>query len=104
MVLKCTFLSQNGDVHPSFENYLFQMETISPYLCRSKSNVVICELEVDHSKGMESMGYPIAQSQPGYPIAQTQQNYPIAQSQPTIDFGSHLHLPGTAFPPCHDLK
>jgi hypothetical protein len=66
MVLECTFLNQTGDVHPTIQNFLFQIETISTYFCHSKSNVVICELEEDHSKGMESMGYPIAPSQPPF--------------------------------------
>jgi hypothetical protein len=104
MVLECTFLTQNGDPHSFFQNYLFKLEPISAYVCCSESNVVICELEVDLSDGLESMGYPITHSQPGNPLPQMQLNYPIAQSQPTIDFGSHLQQIGYGFPPCLNLK
>jgi hypothetical protein len=58
MVLECTFLDQNGDAHTTYQNFFFTIDTISAYLNRSKSNVIVCELEEDLSEGMESMGYP----------------------------------------------
>jgi hypothetical protein len=92
MVLECSFLTLNGDVHSTFENYLFQIEPITAYLCRSKSNVVICELEVDLSDGMQSMGYPTATSQSGYPIVLSQPSYPVLQIPPA-DFGNGYGFP-----------
>jgi hypothetical protein len=58
MILGCTFLDQNKDAHTTYQNFLFTIDTISAYLNWSKSNVIVCELEDDLSKGMESMGYP----------------------------------------------
>jgi hypothetical protein len=45
MCLECTILDQKGDAHSRFQNFLFITKCISVYVPRSKTNIVICELE-----------------------------------------------------------
>ena len=61
MCLECTILGSTGDPHETFQKYLFSVEVISSYVTRSKSNVLICELEDDCTQGYESFGYPLSQ-------------------------------------------
>jgi hypothetical protein len=77
--LECTFLDNLGDAHQTFQNYLFTLECILAYLTRSKSNVVICELEDSRIEGYELFGFSL--SQPS--LSQPQQNvqYPTPNMQ-----------------------
>jgi hypothetical protein len=47
-----------------FKNFLFTSECISVYVARSKSNVVVCELEDACTEAYESFGFPLSQTQP----------------------------------------
>jgi hypothetical protein len=64
LCVECTILVGFGEVHSTFKNYLFTVETIAAYINRSKSNVIISELEAGIPEGMESMGFPLYSSQP----------------------------------------
>ena len=64
MCLECTILDQLGDAHSTFRNYLFTSECMSAYVGRSKTNVVVCELDDDRAEGYETFGFPFSQSQP----------------------------------------
>jgi hypothetical protein len=64
MCLKCTILDLKGDAHSTFQNFLFTAECISVYVPRSKSNIVICELEDACTEGYELFGFPLSQTQP----------------------------------------
>jgi hypothetical protein len=64
MCLECTMLDHIGDPHSTFQNFLFTSECISVYVARSKSNVVVCELEDACTEGYESFGFPLSQTQP----------------------------------------
>jgi hypothetical protein len=67
MCLECTILDQNGDAHSTFQNFFFIAECISVYVPRSKTNVVICELEDACTEGYEPFGFPLCQTQPNTP-------------------------------------
>jgi hypothetical protein len=64
MCLECTILDQKRDAHSTFKNFLFTAECISVYVPRSKSNIVICELEDARTEGYESFGFPSSQTHP----------------------------------------
>jgi hypothetical protein len=48
-------------------NFLFTAKCISVYVPRSKTNVVICELEDACTEGYKSFGFPFCQTQPNAP-------------------------------------
>ncbi len=58
MCLECTCLDHIGDRHSTFQNYLFEVEIVASYVHRSKTNVVVCELEDACIEGYESFGFP----------------------------------------------
>jgi hypothetical protein len=64
LCVECTILVGLGDAHSTFQKYLFTVETIAAYINRSKTNVIISELEAGIPEGMESMGFPLYSSQP----------------------------------------
>jgi hypothetical protein len=64
MCLECTILDQVGDPHSTFKNYLFTSECMSVYVARSKTNIVVCELEYVCNDGYESFGFAMSQPQP----------------------------------------
>jgi hypothetical protein len=63
MCLESTILGPTGDAHLTFENHLLNVEVVSSYVARSKTNVVICELEDACIEGCESLGFPLSQAQ-----------------------------------------
>ena len=79
MCLECTVLANGGDIHSIFQNYLFSVEVITSYVVRSKSNVIVCELEDDCPDGYECMGFPLSQPGTGYPLSQPGTGYPLSQ-------------------------
>jgi hypothetical protein len=62
MCPECTILDQKGDAHSTFQNFLFTAECILVYVPRSKSNIVICELEDACTEGYELFGFPLSQT------------------------------------------
>jgi hypothetical protein len=64
MCLECTILDQVGDPHPTFKNYLFTCGCMLVYVSRSKTNIVVCELENVCSEGFESFGFSMSQPPP----------------------------------------
>jgi hypothetical protein len=79
MCLECTFLDNLGDAHQTFQKYLFTSGCISAYLIRSKSNVVVCELEDSPIEGYESFGFSLSQSQQTVQYSQPNMQY-LSQS------------------------
>jgi hypothetical protein len=47
-----------GDVHSTFQNYLFTVEVVSSYVPCSKKSVIICKLEDACLEGYELFGFP----------------------------------------------
>jgi hypothetical protein len=94
MCLECTFLDSLGDAHQTFQKYLFTSECISACLTRSKSNVVVCELEDSCLDGYEPFGFSLSQSQPNvqYPtpnmqyLSQSEQMGHVRQSQQNVQY------------------
>jgi hypothetical protein len=94
MCLECTFLDRLGDAHQTFHKYLSTLECISAYLSRSKSNVVVCELEDSRLDGYESFVFSLSQSQPNvqYPtpnmqyLSQLKQMGYVRQSQQNVQY------------------
>jgi hypothetical protein len=95
MCLECTILGQTGDAHSTFQNYLFSVEAMCTYVTRSKTNVVICELEDDCTDGYESFGF--ATSQPPPTIQQLSQSeqmgYGLSGLSQTDQMGYGLSAP-----------
>jgi hypothetical protein len=64
LCVECSILVELGDLHPTFTNSLFSVESIAAYVNRSKTQVIVCELEAGIPEGLESMGFPMINSQP----------------------------------------
>ena len=77
-------LDHLGDAHSVFQNYLFTSECISAYLTRSKSNVVVCELQDSCNEGYESFGFPLSQTMPNI---QTQPNLQYLSQSEQMGYG-----------------
>jgi hypothetical protein len=96
MCLECTILGPMGDAHSTFECFLFTVEVISTYVSKSKSNVVICELDDACHEGYESFGFSLSQTQPPVQHVQhlaqygMQQLSQLSQTQPPIQQVEHL--------------
>jgi hypothetical protein len=97
MCFVCTFPNNLGDAHQTFQKYLFTSGCISAYLTRSKSNVLVYELEDSRTiEGYESFGLSLSQSQQNvqYPppnmqyLSQSEQmGYGIALKSDQMGFG-----------------
>jgi hypothetical protein len=92
MCLECTCLGPTADPHLTFQNYLFTVESMAAYVGKSKSNVVVCELEDDVTEGYEQFGFPSLSQQsqqnfqPGF-LSLSQQAQQISQSADTMGYG-----------------
>jgi hypothetical protein len=110
MCLECTILDQIGDAHSMFQNFLFTSDCNSVYVPRSKSNIVICELEDACTEGYESFGFPLSQTQPNAPYLSQSDwmgygSVPAAAqmgSQPNFQHLSQLEQMGYGFVPNAD--
>jgi hypothetical protein len=93
LCLECTVLDQLGDAHSTFHSYLFTSECISAYLTRSKSNVVVCELEDSCNEGYESFGFPFSQTPTNvqYMSQSDQMGYGIVDKTDPIGYGISHH-------------
>jgi hypothetical protein len=89
MVLECTFLVSLAEEHSTFQKSLFNIDVISIFVNRSKSQVIVCELEDDSPDGYESMGYPttLSQTTPQY-HSQTTPAY-LSQTPAFISLPNH---------------
>jgi hypothetical protein len=63
LCVECSILGELGDLYPTFTNSLFTVESIAAYVNRSKSQVIVCELEAGIPEGLELMGFPMSQSE-----------------------------------------
>jgi hypothetical protein len=79
MCLECTIIGPMGDVHSTFQCYLFTIEVVSSYVSKSKSNVVICELAAACIEVYESFNFPLSQTQPPVQHVQHLAQYGIQQ-------------------------
>jgi hypothetical protein len=91
LCVECSILGELGDLHPTFTHSLFTVESIAAYVNRSKSQVIVCELEAGIPEGLESMGFPMSNSQPmiEYPpqVQQTGYGYGSLSQQDRMGYG-----------------
>ncbi len=64
--LECTILHEQGLEHPSYTSTLFDIDCISAFIIKSKSNVIMCQLEdstdFDISASQATMPPPFSQA------------------------------------------
>jgi hypothetical protein len=89
MCLECTFLDHVADPHSTLMNYLFTLECMSVYVSRSKSNIVVCELENNCNEGYQSFGFSMSQPTPnGQYLSQADQmGYGILSQSEQMGYG-----------------
>jgi hypothetical protein len=89
MCLECTFLDHVADPHSTFKNYLFTSECMLVYVSRSKSNIVVCELENDYNEGYKLFGFSMSQPTPNvqYLSQADQMGYGILSQSEQMGYG-----------------